>query len=45
MKVLEDIMKATQMPQLGGWGRTAMKIEFPTEMMEGWSSFQYFNTY
>ncbi|CAJ2677945.1 unnamed protein product [Trifolium pratense] len=30
MKVLEAAMKATQMPQLGGWGRTAMKAEYPT---------------
>ncbi|GAU34401.1 hypothetical protein TSUD_217410 [Trifolium subterraneum] len=31
MKVLEAAMKASQMPQLGGWGRTTMKAEFPTE--------------
>jgi hypothetical protein len=30
MKVLEAAMKATQMPQLGGWGWTTIKAEFPT---------------
>jgi hypothetical protein len=30
MKVLEAAMKATQMPQLGGLGQTAMKAESPT---------------
>jgi len=30
MKVLEAAMKATQMPQLGSLGQTAMKAEFPT---------------
>ncbi|CAJ2632542.1 uncharacterized protein LOC123893162 [Trifolium pratense] len=29
MKVLEAAMKATQMPQLCGQGRTTMKVEFP----------------
>ena len=33
MKVLEISMKETQMPQLGGWGRTAMKAEFPTHSL------------
>jgi hypothetical protein len=26
-------MMATQMPQLGGWGQTANKAEFPTLLL------------
>ncbi|PNX97548.1 hypothetical protein L195_g020779 [Trifolium pratense] len=41
MKVLEAAMKATQMPQLGRWGRTAMKAEFPTKRLEAFRMEKY----